>query len=125
MSSRSAGRSFAASEARAIRRVERLARLLDSEFRIPGTRFRFGIDGLIGLAPGIGDAAGLALSSYIVLEAWRLGTPPPILVRMIANLALDGAVGTVPVVGDLFDIAWKANRRNLDLLLRHVHGPKR
>jgi uncharacterized protein DUF4112 len=125
MSSRSAGRSFAASEARTIRRVERLARLLDSEFRIPGTRFRFGIDGLIGLAPGIGDAAGLALSSYIVLEAWRLGAPPPILVRMIANLALDGAVGTVPVVGDLFDIAWKANRRNLDLLLRHVHGPMR
>jgi hypothetical protein len=104
--------------------LERLARLLDSEFRVPGTRFRFGVDGLIGLAPGVGDAIGLALSSYIVMEAWRMGVPPQILVRMIANIVVDSAVGAVPIAGDLFDFVWKANRRNVDLLLRHGGGTK-
>jgi hypothetical protein len=104
--------------------LERLARLLDSEFRVPGTRFRFGVDGLIGLAPGVGDAIGLALSSYIVMEAWRMGEPPQILVRMIANIVVDSAVGAVPIAGDLFDFVWKANRRNVDLLLRHGRGTK-
>jgi hypothetical protein len=111
-----------ASRARTLRRLERLARLLDSEFRVPGTRFRFGVDGLIGLAPGVGDAVGLALSSYIVMEAWRLGVPPQVLVRMIANIVIDSAVGAVPIAGDLFDFVWKANRRNVDLLLRHGRG---
>jgi hypothetical protein len=111
-----------ASAERTLRRLERLARLLDSQFRIPGTGIRFGLDGLIGLAPGVGDAIGLALSAYIVMEAWRLGLPAPIITRMIANLAVDTAVGSVPVVGDLFDIAWKANRRNMDLIRRHVRG---
>ncbi len=119
MSARSAEFSALVSDAQALRRLERIARLLDSEFRLPGTRFRFGLDGLIGLVPGIGDAAGFAISSYIVLEAWRLGAPAPILMRMIANLVVDGAVGSIPVAGDLFDLAWKANKRNLNLLLRH------
>jgi hypothetical protein len=107
-------------EDRAVQRLERLAKLLDSEFRVPGTGFRFGVDGLIGFVPGIGDAAGLAISSYIVLEAWRLGAPNSILLRMIANLVVDGAVGSVPIAGDLFDMAWKANKRNMNLLLGHV-----
>ena len=120
MSSRSTEYLGPVSDARAVQRLERLARLLDSEFRVPGTRFRFGLDGLVGFIPGIGDAAGLAISSYIVVEAWRLGAPSPILLRMIANLVVDGAVGAVPISGDLFDIAWKANKRNMNLLLGHV-----
>ncbi len=111
-----------ASNDRTLRRLERLARLLDSEFRVPATKMRFGLDGLIGLAPGIGDAAGLALSSYIILEAWRIGAPAPILLRMIANVVVDGAVGSVPIAGDLFDVVWKANRRNMELLLGHARG---
>ena len=120
MSSRSTEYLGPVPDARAVQRLERLARLLDSEFRLPGTRFRFGLDGLVGFIPGIGDAAGLAISSYIVLEAWRLGAPPPILMRMIGNLVVDGAVGAVPIAGDLFDMAWKANKRNMNLLLGHV-----
>lgn len=108
---------------RVLRRLERLGRLLDSQFRIPGLGVRFGLDSIIGLAPGIGDAVGLALSAYIVMEAWRLGLPSNIIMRMIANLAVDTAVGTVPVVGDLFDVAWKANRRNIAHIRRHVRGP--
>jgi hypothetical protein len=109
---------------RVLRRLERLARLLDSQFRIPGLGIRFGLDSIIGLAPGIGDAVGLALSGYIVMEAWRLGLPSAIIMRMIANLAVDTAVGSVPVVGDLFDVAWKANRRNLQHIRRHVRGSR-
>ena len=120
MSSRSAEYLGPVPDTRALQRLERLARLLDSEFRVPGTRFRFGLDGLVGLLPGVGDAAGLAISSYIVLEAWRLGAPAHILVRMIANLVVDSAVGSVPIAGDLFDMAWKANSRNMNLLLGHV-----
>ena len=120
MSTRSTEFGGAVHDFRTVQRLERLATLLDSEFRVPGTRFRFGVDGLVGLVPGIGDAAGLAISSYIVLEAWRLGAPPPILMRMVANLALDSVVGSVPIAGDLFDMAWKANKRNMNLLLGHV-----
>jgi hypothetical protein len=120
MSTRYTEYSGSVADGRTVQRLERLAKLLDSEFRVPGTRFRFGMDGLVGLLPGVGDAAGLAISSYIVLEAWRLGAPAPILMRMIANLALDTAVGSVPIAGDLFDMAWKANRRNMNLLLGHV-----
>jgi hypothetical protein len=120
MSTRSTEYLGPVSEDRAIQRLERLARLLDSEFRVPGTGFRFGLDGLVGFVPGIGDAAGLAISSYIVVEAWRLGAPNSILLRMIANLVVDGAVGSVPIAGDLFDMAWKANKRNMNLLMGHV-----
>src|SRR6185295_404160 len=124
MSARANEYASVASRAHTLRRLERLARLLDSEFRVPGTRFRFGVDGLIGLAPGVGDAIGLALSAYIVMEAWRLGVPPHFLVRMIANIVVESAVGAVPIAGDLFDFVWKANRRNVDLLLRHGRGTK-
>jgi hypothetical protein len=124
MTARSNEYASVVSRARTLRRLERLARLLDSAFAIPGTRFRFGLDGVIGLAPGVGDAVGIALSSYIVVEAWRMGVPPQILMRMIANIVVDGAIGAVPIAGDLFDFVWKANRRNIDLLLRHSRGGK-
>lgn len=85
----------------------------------------FGLDGLMGIAPGVGDAAGLALSSFIILEAWRMGAPAPILLRMIGNVVVDSAVGSVPIAGDLFDVVWKTNIRNMELLLRHARGRRR
>lgn len=103
----------------ALERVERLSRLLDTAFAIPGTRFRFGIDGMIGLVPWVGDAITTALSGYIVYEAWRMGVPRALLARMLANLALDGVMGAVPVAGDVFDVFWRANRRNARMLREH------
>jgi hypothetical protein len=110
------------------RRVERLtylAHLLDDRFRIPGTRHRIGLDGLIGLVPGIGDAATTLVSLYIVLEARRLGLPATKLARMGLNVGVDALLGAVPLVGDLFDVAWKANRRNLWLVLEHLDAASR
>ena len=104
----------------ALRRVEQLAYWLDDRYRLPGTRFRVGLDGIVGLIPGIGDAVTSTLTAYIVYEAWRLGVPTSMLARMLANLGIDTVVGTVPVVGDLLDIGFKANRRNLRLLHRHL-----
>jgi NAD/NADP transhydrogenase beta subunit len=105
--------------------LDLLSRLLDSWFRIPGTSIRFGLDGIIGLVPGIGDIlAGLA-SSIIILAAWARGAAYVTIARMLVNLALDVIIGTVPFVGDAFDVAWKANRRNYALLTRHLEQPRR
>ena len=83
---------------------------------IPGTNVRFGIDALIGLVPGIGDVVTTLLSLYIVREARALGAPRWLIARMLWNVALDGVVGAVPLAGDVFDVMWRANRRNMDLL---------
>ena len=104
----------------ALRRVEQLAYWLDDRYRLPGTRFRIGLDGLVGLIPGVGDAVTSTLTAYIIYEAWRLGVPTSMLARMLANLGIDTVVGIVPVIGDLLDIGFKANRRNLRLLHRHL-----
>jgi hypothetical protein len=105
--------------------LDLLSRVLDSWFRIPGTSIRFGLDGLIGLVPGIGDIlAGLA-SCIIIFAAWMRGAPYVTIARMLVNLALDVIIGTVPLFGDVFDIAWKANRRNYALLTRHLEQPSR
>jgi len=104
----------------ALRRVEQLAYWLDDRYRLPGTRFRFGFDGIVGLIPGIGDVATNLLTAYIIYEAWRLGIPTSTLARMIANLGVDTVVGIVPVIGDVLDFGFKANRRNLRLLHRHL-----
>ncbi len=108
-----------ASEESPLRRLDRLSRLLDSAFPIPGTRFRVGLDGIFGLIPGIGDAVGATLSTYIIFEAARLGVPGRVLLRMIGNVAVETLVGAFPIVGDIFDIAWKANLRNVALLRAH------
>ncbi len=105
--------------------LERLAWWLDSAFVVPGTRFRIGIDALIGLVPGIGDLVGAALSAYIVGAAARRGLPGSVLVRMAINVALEAVVGTVPLLGDLFDAAWKANQRNVALLRQYAAVPRR
>lgn len=101
-------------------RLSKLAYWMDDRFRIPGTHWRIGLDGLIGLIPGVGDGVTATLSAYIVLEAQRLGVPKAILSRMLWNIAVDGLVGTIPVVGDLFDIRWKANRKNICLLNEYL-----
>jgi hypothetical protein len=99
-----------------IARLDALATLLDTAFILPGINVRFGLDALIGLVPGIGDAITTAMSLYIVHEARQLGAPRHVLLRMLANVALDGFVGAVPLVGDAFDVMWRANRRNMRLL---------
>lgn len=105
-----------ADPARTRARLERLAWLLDSSIRIPGTRHTVGIDAVIGLVPVAGDLVGAALSSYIFAEAARLGADKRVLARMAFNIALEGVVGMVPLLGDVFDAAWKSNRRNMRLL---------
>jgi hypothetical protein len=101
--------------------LERLAALLDDLFRIPGTRLRFGLDPLLGLIPGLGDLISGALGLLMVLAAWQRGLPRVTMWRMLANLAIDSALGSVPLAGDIFDVAWKANRKNLDLLQRSAN----
>jgi hypothetical protein len=105
--------------------LDLLAHLLDDCFRIPGTPIRFGLDGIIGLVPGLGDVlAGLA-SCILIFAAWLRGVPYVTLVRMLVNLGLDVVIGAIPFLGDAFDIAWKANRRNYALLTRHLRQPHR
>jgi hypothetical protein len=108
---------------RVLRRLEALGSLLDSRFRLPGG-FRFGLDPLIGLVPGVGDGISAIVSLYIVLEAYRLGASRGTLARMLLNIGLDLGVGIIPIIGDVADFAFKSNRRNLDLLRRHLGRDK-
>ena len=108
------------------RRVERLralAYVLDSSIPVPGTGMRIGLDPIIGLIPGIGDAVGGLMSSYIVLQAARMGAPVTVLLRMLLNVAAEAVVGVIPIVGDLFDAGFKANVRNLALLRESMEDP--
>ena len=108
---------------RQLDRLRRVGWLLDNSLPIPGTRFRLGIDQIIGLVPGIGDLVGGVLSLYIIVEASRMGAPRSLLARMGWNVAVDTLVGEVPVLGDLFDIGFKANIRNLALLDGYLQRP--
>ena len=103
-----------------LERLRRLARTLDSSFQLPGTRFRFGLDSLIGLVPGVGDGASFAVSLYFIGTAHRLGVRKRTLVRMLWNLGVDFVVGAIPLIGDLFDFGWKANLRNMELIERDL-----
>ena len=105
--------------------LQQLAWLLDSSLPVPGTRLTVGLDALIGLFPVVGDLIGVALSSYILSQAARLGAPRSVLWRMAFNIALEGIVGIVPLAGDLFDAAFKANQRNVQLLDAWLDQPKR
>jgi hypothetical protein len=106
-------------------RLQRLAWVLDSSVPVPGLKFRFGLEAVLGLIPGFGDAAGVVLSSYIVHQAWRMGVPRSVLLRMWLNIVIEGVVGAVPLLGDVFDAVWKANMRNVALLEAHLHHPQR
>jgi hypothetical protein len=99
--------------------------LLDEAFVIPGTGVRFGLDGIIGLVPGLGDVLAGLLSLVIPLAGWVRGVPYVALMRMAVNLGIGVLVGSIPLLGDVFDIAWKANRRNYELLRRHLGEPHR
>ena len=108
-----------AEQHRRLRRIVRVARMMDTALRIPGTGIRFGADSVIGLIPGIGDAGGAIIALWIVNEARRMGVPKHKVARMVANVGVDALVGSVPLVGDVFDVFFKASRRNLDLILDH------
>jgi hypothetical protein len=103
-----------------LKRLRRLAWLIDGAFGIPGTRFRFGINSIVGLLPVGGDVALGAVSLYIVYEAAQMGVPGPLLGRMLANVAVEVVGGSVPILGDLFDVVLKANLRNIAIIDQHV-----
>ena len=102
-----------------LRWVERVARLMDSQFRLPGTRFRFGLDPLLGLVPIVGDLSSTAVSVVLLLTMLRHGASGAVVVRMALNILLDTIVGAIPILGNVFDFAYKSNERNVALLRRH------
>jgi hypothetical protein len=112
------------SDAAGLDRIRALSYLLDSAIPVPGTNYSFGLDPIIGLLPGGGDIMGTVLSAYIVLEATRFRLSIPTLTRMMFNIVLEMLVGIVPVVGDLFDVGWKANVKNLRLIEAHLRDPE-
>ncbi len=103
-----------------IDKLDRLSTLLDSRFRIPGTPIRFGWDSLLGLIPGAGDLASLGPSAYLIYQGYRLGARKRTIVRMAANAGLDLVIGAVPLLGDAFDLVFKANNRNVALLRKEL-----
>lgn len=100
-----------------------IARLFDDLVPIPGTKMRFGLDAILGLLPGGGDLIGGAVSAYAILLATRVGAPASVIARMGLNIAIDTLFGILPVLGDLFDVGWKANRKNVELLEQYVATP--
>lgn len=109
---------------RSFNNLDRFARLMDSQFRIPGTQIRFGLDALIGIVPGFGDFSTFVVSGFMVLLMARNGASGFVLARMILNIVIDGLVGSVPILGDLFDVAFKANQRNMKLMHEHYNEGK-
>jgi len=112
-------KNIGAANMRRLRRLSYIAALMDTAVGIPLTRLRIGADSVLGLVPGIGDAAGVLVSLYLVNEARRLGLPRDTLARMLANVGVDFVGGAVPLLGDLFDVYFKSNKRNVDLVLDH------
>jgi hypothetical protein len=103
-----------------VARARTFAKMLDSAARVPGTNIRVGLDSLLGLIPGVGDATGAIFSGYLILLASRMGLPRETITRMVVNVAIDTIVGGIPVLGDLFDIGWKSNMKNVELLQASV-----
>ena len=104
-------------------RLEKLAWVLDSIIPIPGTNWRIGLDGLIGLVPGVGDISAGVISTYILYQALRMGVPTMVVGRMLLNIVMESVIGVIPFFGDLFDFAFKANKRNVELLREYVDQP--
>ncbi len=113
---------FLSPQERELQRLEHLASLLDDRFVLPGTSVRIGLDGILGLVPVIGDFASLLPTLYVVIRAHRLGAPGHLILRMLFNAFLDWAIGSIPVLGDIFDIAFKANKMNVGLLQNYLRG---
>ena len=112
----------AGQQSKSAKELETIAHLLDSVFEIPGIRVRFGIDALLGLLPGFGDTASAFASIYILQAATRHGVSRVTLARMTLNIVIDLVVGALPIIGDLFDVYWKANKKNVELLRRHFQA---
>lgn len=108
-------------QARRVAASSRVARLLDSAVRVPGTSYRFGLDPIVGLVPGFGDLVAPLFTILLLIQARELNLPRVVQLRMLINAGLDALVGMVPLIGDLFDFAWKANRKNMALLERHAY----
>src|SRR5215471_19593221 len=102
-----------------------LSHLLDDFIKVPGTSIRFGLDGIMGVVPGIGDILGGIASCIIIIAAWMRGVPNVTVVRMVANVVIEVVVGSIPILGDAFDIAWRANRRNYALLTGSLYEPRK
>ncbi len=101
-------------------KLRRVSRILDNAIAIPGTKISFGLDPILGLLPGGGDTVTGGIAAYIVVEAAKMGVPREILWKMVGNILIDSFAGTVPVVGDIFDLGWKANIKNIELLEKHL-----
>jgi len=114
-----------AGDAGRVRRLRRFARWMDDGVKLPGIPLRVGLDPIVGLVPGLGDAAGAVLSAWVLVEAVRLRASTATLARMVYNVAVDALGGALPLLGDLFDAVWKANLRNVALLERHLAEPAR
>ena len=108
------------SNAECLKRIEAFAHLMDAQFRIPFTNISIGIDGLIGLIPGVGDGIAFLLALYQVIEARRMGAGFGLIAKMLLNIAIDTIIGSVPILGDIFDIGFKANIRNAKLLRKFL-----
>jgi hypothetical protein len=106
-------------------RLRSLATVLDDAVRVPGTNIRFGLDAVLGLLPGAGDAVTGAMGAYAMVLATKLGAPPVVIARMAMNILIDVATGTIPVLGDIFDVGWKSNRKNVQLLERYQATPQK
>ena len=106
-------------------RLRSLATVLDDAVRVPGTNIRFGLDAVLGLLPGAGDAVTGVMAAYAMVLAARLGAPPVVIARMAVNVLADVATGTIPVLGDIFDVGWKSNRKNVQLLERYQAAPQK
>lgn len=105
-----------------VKAIENLARLMDSQFKLPGIPLRLGLDTIIGLIPGIGDSAGLAIAGYIVYQSRRLGVSRTIVFQMVFNIFVDWMIGLIPIIGDIFDWGWKGNNKNAALLRDYVNS---
>ncbi|MCC3426782.1 MAG: DUF4112 domain-containing protein [Microcoleus sp. PH2017_01_SCD_O_A] len=112
------------SQIASLRRLRRISHLLDNAIPIPGTKYRIGLDPILGLIPGGGDLVGSIFAGYVVFKSAQMGVPQETLVKMAANIVFDTVAGTVPVAGDLLDVAWKANIKNIELLDAHLGSPE-
>lgn len=106
-----------------LQNLRKLSDLWDRSLGVPGTRFRVGLESLVGLLPVGGDFIGILLSVYIVFQAIQFKLPKSLLAKMIFNIVIDGAVGSIPILGDIFDTTWKANTKNVNLLEAHLREP--
>lgn len=113
-----------ASQVPDLRWVDKITKVMDSKFRIPGTHFRFGLDPILGLLPGLGDATSLAVSSVLIYYMYRYGASRKLVIMMAGNVVLDAVIGSIPILGTIFDFAYKANERNMRLLKRHYQEGK-